>query len=87
MWEKEEKERETEREGGEGQGRTHYKQLHAGVFPCCSAGLLGFHDDLDLLVRHPGLQLFRVLLSLDLAVGTPLLRRAEPQRGQTQHHH
>lgn len=51
---------------------TYYKELNSRLGRC-SVGLLGFDDNLDLVIRQSGLQLFGVFLPLHLAIGSPLL--------------
>lgn len=47
---------------------TYYKELKRRLLGCCSVGFLGFDDNLDFIIRQPGLQLFSVLLPFHLAI-------------------
>lgn len=59
---------------------TYYKELKRRLLGCCSVGFLGFDDDLDFVIRQPGLQLFSVLLPLHLAIWSPLLQKKKRAR-------
>lgn len=61
---------------------TYYKELKRRLLGCCSVGFLGFDDDLDFVIRQPGLQLFSVLLPLHLAIWSPLLQKKKKRARQ-----
>lgn len=65
---------------------TYDKELQSRLPGCCRVGFLGFDNNFDIVIRQPGLQLFGVLLSLHLAVGSSFLeeqiKRGERRRGR-----
>lgn len=66
---------------------TYDKELQSRLPGCCGVGFLGFDNNFDIVIRQPGLQLFGVLLSLHLPVGSSFLeeqiKRGERRRGRS----
>lgn len=53
---------------------THYKELKSRLLGRCRVAFLGFDNHLDVVIRQPGLQLFRVFLPLHLPIRSSFLK-------------